>query len=126
MLVFRKDGDGLLVKEDLAVVVVELADAKQVVLEGWHDLAVTGRKGGQVEVGGRGGGVDAAGGVADVGCGGVRIDVADGGGWSAVYVTGACVGDSSVGDGNSRKGRATARKRSENRGKKRIFIFIFG
>ena len=41
-----------------------------------HDLAVAGRKGGQVEVGRRGGGVDMAGCVADMGCGGVRIDVA--------------------------------------------------
>ena len=126
MLVFRKDSDGFLVEEDLAAVVEELADAKQVVLECWHELAVAGRKGGQVEVGGRGGGVDAAGGVANVGCGGVRIDVADEGGWSEVYISGARFGNGSVRDGNARNGRATARKRSENSGKKRIFFFIFG
>ena len=80
MLIFRKDGDGFLVEEDLAVVVAELADAEQVVLEGWHELAVAGEKGGQVEVGGLRGGVDAAGGVDNEGCGGVWIDVADEGG----------------------------------------------
>ena len=104
MLVFRRDGDGVPVKEDLASAVAELANAKQVVLEGWHDLPVAGGKGEQVEVGGRGGGMDAVGGITDVGCGGVRVDVADGGGWSDVYVTGACVGDSCVGDGNTRRG----------------------
>ena len=76
MLVFRKDGDGVPVKEDLATAVTELADSDQVVLEGGHDLAVAGGKGGQVEVGGRGGGVDAAGGVAYMGCGSMRVDVA--------------------------------------------------
>ena len=79
-LVFRKDGEGSLVEEDLAAVVKELDNAKQVVLEGWHELAVTGRKGGQVEVGGLRGGVDAAGGVDNEGCGGVWIDVPDEGG----------------------------------------------
>ena len=93
LLVLRKDGDGVPVKEDLAAAVAELANSKQVVLEGGHDLAVAGGKGGQVDVGRRGGGVDASGGVSDVGCGGVRVDVTDGGGWSDVYVTGACVGD---------------------------------
>ena len=66
MLVFRKDGDGVPVEEDLAAAVAELDDAEQVVMEGVHDLAVAGRKVGQVEVGGRRGGVDTAGGVADV------------------------------------------------------------
>ena len=42
MLVFRKDGDGVPVKEDLAAAVAELADAKKFVLEGTHDLAVAG------------------------------------------------------------------------------------
>ena len=88
MFVFGKDGDGFLVKEDLTAAVAELANAKQVVLEGGHYMAVPGRKGGQVEVGGRGGGLEAAGGVADVGFEGVQIDVADRGGWSNVYVTG--------------------------------------
>ena len=36
--------------------------------------------------------MDAAGGVANVGCGGVRVDIADRGGWSDVYITGARVG----------------------------------
>ena len=45
-LVFRKDGDGVPVKEDLATAVTELADSDQVVLEGGHDLAVAGGKGG--------------------------------------------------------------------------------
>ena len=54
MLVFRKDGDSVPVEEDLAAAVAKLADFKQVVLEGGHDLAVAGSKGGQVEVGGRG------------------------------------------------------------------------
>ena len=117
-LVFRKDGDGVPVKEYLADAVAELVNAKQIVLEGGHNLAVAGGKGGQVEVGGRGGGVDAAGGVANVRWGGVRVDVADGGGWSNVYVTSACVRDGCVGDGNPRRGGgatagrvgATARK----------------
>ena len=112
MLVFGKYGDGFFVEEDLAATVAELADAKQVLLEGGQYWAVVGEKGGKVEVGGRGGGVDAAGGFADVGCGGVRADVADGGGWSDVYVTGAHVGDGFVGDGNVRRCGATARKRS--------------
>ena len=56
------------------------------------------------------GGVDAAGGVTDVGCGGVRVDVADGGGWGDVYVTGARVGDGYVGDGDARRGGATAKR----------------
>ena len=115
LLIFRKDSDGIPVKEDLAAEVAELANANKVVLEGRHDLAVAGGKGGQVEVGvrrrRRGGGVDAAGGVADMGCGGVRVDVAYGGGWSDVYVTGDCVGDGCVRDGNSRRGcRSTARR----------------
>ena len=104
MLVFGKDGDGVPVKEDLAATVAELADAKQVLLEGGQYWAVVGEKGGKVEVGGRGGGVDAAGGFADVGCGGVRADVADGGGWSDEYVTGARVGDGCIGYGNARRG----------------------
>ena len=118
MLVFRKDGDGVPVEEDLAAAVAELAYDEQVVLEGQHYLEVVGGTGGQVEVGGRGGGVDTAGGVADVGCGGVRVDVEDGGSWSGVYVTGICVVDGCVVDGNarraggatSRRGGATARK----------------
>ena len=104
LLVFREDGDGVPVKEYLVSVVAELADAKRVVLEGRHDLAVAGGKGGQVEVCGRRGGVNAAGGVANVGCGGVRVDVTDRGGWSEVYFTGAFVGDGCVGDGNARRG----------------------
>ena len=40
LLVFGKDGDGFLVEEDLAAVVAELANAKQVVLKVGHDLAV--------------------------------------------------------------------------------------
>ena len=79
MLVFGKDGDGFLIEEDLSAAVADIDDDEQVVLEGGHDLAVAGGKGGQVEFGGRRGGVDAAGGVANVGCGGVRVDVADGG-----------------------------------------------
>ena len=47
-----------------------------------------------------------------MGCGGVRVDVVDGGGWSDIYVTGACVGDDCVGDGSFKRGGATARKRS--------------
>ena len=110
LLVLRKDGDGVPVKEDLAAAVAELANSKQVVLEGGHDL-VAGGKGWQVEVGGRGGGVDAAGGIVDVGCGGMRVDVAVGGGWSDVYVTGACVENGCVRDGNAGKGGgATARR----------------
>ena len=54
--------------------------------------------------------MDTAGGIADVGCGGVRVDVADRGGWSDVYVTGARVGNGCVGDGNDRRGGATAGK----------------
>ena len=54
--------------------------------------------------------MDAVRGVADVGCGGMRVDVADRGGWSDVYVTGACVGDSCVGDEDVRRCGATARK----------------
>ena len=46
LLVFVKDGAGFLVKEDLAAAVAELSDAKKVVLEGGHDLAVAGGKGG--------------------------------------------------------------------------------
>ena len=79
MFVFGKDGDGFLVKEDLTAAVAELANSKQVVLEGGHYMAVPGRKGGQVEVGGCGGGVDAARGVTYVRCGGVRVDIVDGG-----------------------------------------------
>ena len=112
MLVFGKYGDGFFVEEDLAATVAELADAKQVVLEGGHDMEVACGKCGQVDVGERGGGVDAAGGVADVVSGGVRFDVADGGGWSDVYVTGARVDDGCVRDGNARRGGATASKRS--------------
>ena len=70
-------------------------------LEGGNYLAVVGGTGGQVEVGGRGGGVDTAGGVATMGCGGVRVDVADGGGWIKIYVTGDRVSNGCVGDGNS-------------------------
>ena len=112
MVVFGKDGDGVPVEEDLAAVVAELTDADQVVLECGHDLAALDGKIGQVEVGGSGGGVDAAGGVADVGCGSVRVDVAYWGSGSDVYVTCTCVGDGRVGDGNSRRGGAKARKRS--------------
>ena len=79
-------------------------------LEGGHDLAVAGRKGGQVEVGRRRGGVDTAGGVANVGCGGMRVDVAGRGGCSDVYVTGARVSNGYVGDGNARGGGATDRR----------------
>ena len=76
MVVFGKDGDGFPVKEDLAAMVAEITDAKQVVMEGGHDLANLGRKVGQVEVGRSGGSVYAAGGVADVICRSVRVDVA--------------------------------------------------
>ena len=96
MLVFGKDGDVFLVEEDLEAAVAELADAEKVVLEGWNYLAVAGGKVGKVEFGGHIGGVDANGGVSDVRCEGVRVDVADGGGWSDVYVTGAHVGDGCV------------------------------
>ena len=44
MVVFVKDGDGVAVKEDLAAVVAELANAKQVVLEGGNNMAVVGGK----------------------------------------------------------------------------------
>ena len=133
MLVFRKDGDGVPVEEDLASAVAELDDAEQVVLEGRHDLAVTGRKGGNFEVGVRGGGVDAVVGVTDMGCGGVWVDIADEGGWSDAYVTGACVGDGFVGDGNARRGcgstarrgGSSARKISLNRRNRRRVFFIF-
>ena len=54
--------------------------------------------------------MNAAGGVTDVGCGDMWIDVADRGGWSDVYVTGACVGDGCVGDGNARRGKAAYRR----------------
>ena len=110
MLVFGKDGDGFLVKEDLAAAFADLADAEKVVQEGGHNLAVSGVKGGQVEVGGRGGSVDAVRDVANMGCGIVRIYVADGEDWSDVYVTGARVVNVCVRDGNTRRGRATARK----------------
>ena len=40
----------------------------------------------------------------------MRVDVADGGGWSDVYVTGTRVGDGCVRDGNARRGGATARR----------------
>ena len=80
-------------------------------LEGGNYLAVVGSTGGQVEVGRRGGGVDTSGGVATMGCGGVRVDVADGGGWSDVYVTGTHVGDGFVGDGNARRGGGDTSRR---------------
>ena len=118
MLVFRKDGDGVPVKEDLAATVAELANAEQVVLEGRHDLAVAGGKGGQVEVGGCGGGVDTTGGVADMGCGGVRVYFSDGGGCSDVYVTGACVGDGCVLDENARRGCGSTARRGGDTSRK--------
>ena len=96
MVVFGKDGDGVAVEEDLAAVVAELAYAKEVVLEGGHDLAAAGGKVGQVEVGRGIGGVDTAGGVAYMGCGSVRVDVVYWGGGSDVYVTSTCVVDCSV------------------------------
>ena len=92
MVVFGKEGDGVAVEEDLAAVVAKLAYAKQVVLEGGHDLAAAGGEVGQVEVGGGRGGVDAAGGVAYMGCGSVQVDVAYWGGGSDVYVNCTCVG----------------------------------
>ena len=96
MVVFGKDGNGVAVKENLAAVVAELAYANKVVLEGGHDLAASGGKFGQVEVGRGRGGVDAAGGVAYMGCGSVRVDVAYWGGGSDVYVTSTCVGNCCV------------------------------
>ena len=111
MLIFRKESDGVPVEEDLAAAVTELANAYQVLMEGGYDLEVAGGKGGKDEVGGRGRGVDAAGVISDVGCVSVQVDVADGAGWSDVYVTGACVGDGCVGDRNdSRGGGDTARR----------------
>ena len=76
--------------------VAELTYAKQVVLEGGHDLAASGGKVGHVEVGGSGGGVDAAGGVAYMGWGSVRFDVAYWGGGCDIYVTCTSVGDDRV------------------------------
>ena len=93
MVFFGKDGDGVAVEEDLAAVVSEITYAKQVVLEGGHDLAASGGKVGQVEFGGGRGGVDAAGGVAYIGYGSMRVDVAYWGGGYDVYVTCTCVGD---------------------------------
>ena len=118
MLVFRKYGDGVPVEEDLAAAVAELSNADQVVLEGTHDLAVAGGKGGQVEFGGNGGGVDAIGGIANVECGGVQVDVADGGGWSDVYVTGTCVSNGCAGYGNARRGCGSTTKRGEDTARK--------
>ena len=96
MVVFGEDSDGVAFKEDLAAVVAELANAKQVVVEGGNYMAAAGRKVGQVEVGGGRGGVDAAGGIAYMGCGIVRVDVAYRGGGSDVYVTSTCVGNCCV------------------------------
>ena len=96
MVVFGKEGDGVDVKEDLAAVVAELVKAKQVVLEGGHDMAAAGGNVGQVEVGGGRGGVDAAGGISYMGCGSVWVDVAYWGGGSDVYFTSTCVGDCCV------------------------------
>ena len=112
MVVFGKDSDGVAVKEDFAAVVAELIDAEQVVVEGGYDLSAVVRKGGQVGVGGSGGGVYAAGGVSDMGCGSVGVDIAYLGGGSDIYVTCTCVGYGHVGDVNARRGGATARKRS--------------
>ena len=93
MVVLGKDGDSVAVEEDLAAVVAELDNAKQIVLEDGHDMAAAGGKIGQVEVGGGRGGVYAAGGMAYMGCGSVRVDVAYWGGRSDIYVTSTCVGD---------------------------------
>ena len=76
--------------------VAELTYAEQVVLEGGHDLAASGGKVGQVEVGGSGGGVDTAGGIAYMVCGSVRIDVSYWGGGCDLYVTCTCVVDGRV------------------------------
>ena len=38
--VVGKDSDGSLVKDHSAVVVTEFPDAHEVVLEGWHDVAI--------------------------------------------------------------------------------------
>ena len=40
VICFLEDGDLVSVKEDSAAVVAELADAKEVVLEGRHDVAL--------------------------------------------------------------------------------------
>ena len=96
MVVFGKDGDGVSVKVDLAAVVAELTYAEPFVLEGGNDVAASGGKVGQVEVGGSGGGVNAAGGVSYMGCGSVRIDVAYWGGGCDLYVTCTCVVDGRV------------------------------
>ena len=93
MVVFVKDVDGVSVEEDLVAVVADLTYAYQVVLEGGHNLAASGGKVGQVEVGRCGGGVYTAGGVAYMGCGSVQVDVAYWGGGCDVYVTCTCVGD---------------------------------
>ena len=111
MVVFGKDGVGVPVKEDLAAMVAELTNVEQIVLEGGHDLAASGGKVGQVKFGRSVGGVDAAGGIADVECGSLRVDVAYWDGGSDIYVTCTCVGDGRVGDRNTRRGGATARKR---------------
>ena len=44
MVVFGKDGNGVAVEEDLAAMVSELANTKQVVMGGGHDMAAAGRK----------------------------------------------------------------------------------
>ena len=103
----------------------EISDSEQVVLKCGNDLAVAGGKGGQVEVGGCGGGMEAFQGVADVGCGGVQVDAVDGGSWSDVFVTGASVGNGCVGDGNARRGgRATARRGGAKEEKSVIYLYV--
>ena len=44
MVVFRKYGHGIAVKEDFGAVIAELANTNQVVLEGGHYMAAAGGK----------------------------------------------------------------------------------
>ena len=91
-----KEGDGIAVKEDLAAVDTELANAKQVVMEGGHDMAAAVGKVEQVEVHGGRRVVDVAGGITYMGCRSVRVDFVYWGGGSDVYVTSTCVGNCCV------------------------------